>query len=405
MTRRLTALFAALEALLVAGIGIAIPLVPLTAIWAGHFGFDPDWTVFWRASVDVWLLGHGVDVTFTLDPSIATGLGLPAAGDPVKITIALLGFALLTLLLGARAGGRVAETGHRLLGGCVAFVAFAAVSLVVTLSALHPVARPSLWQGSILPAAIFGAGLVIGVVRAGRDRHPSAAGSSVRDWIDGWRPEVRGGVAAALKAGIGAVAITAAVASVLIAVLFVVHFTETIGLYETLHTEVIGGVALTAGQVAVLPNLVIWAMSWLVGPGFAIGAGSHVSALGTALGPIPAIPVLGALPTSDLPFGFVGIMVPVVAAFLTGVAVRPALARALGGHVSPLAIAAVGGGSGLVGGLLLGFLAAASGGAAGPGRLTVVGPDPIAVGLIAALEFAVATAIGLAAAGRLPRRR
>ncbi|MEO5535602.1 MAG: DUF6350 family protein [Pseudolysinimonas sp.] len=405
MTRRLTVLFATLEALLVAAIGVAIPLVALTAIWVGHFGFGPDWTVFWRASVDVWLLGHGVDVTFTLDPSIAVALGLPAAGDPVKITIALLGFALLTLLLGARAGGRVAETGHRLLGGCAAFVAFAVVSLIITLSALHPLARPSLWQGIILPAGVFGVGLVIGVVRAGRDRHPGAGGSSVRDWIDDWRPDVRAGVVASFKAGIGAVAVTAAVASVLIAVLFVVHFTEMIGLYETLHTEVIGGVALTAGQVAVLPNLVIWAMSWLIGPGFAIGAGSHVSALGTALGPLPAIPVLGALPTSDLPFGFVGILVPVVAAFLTGVAVRPALARALDGYVSARVVVVVAVGSGLVGGLLLGFLAAASGGSAGPGRLAVVGPDPIAVGLIAALEFAVATAIGLAAAGRLPRRR
>jgi len=403
VTRRLTMLFAGLEALLVAGIGIAIPLVPLTAIWAGRFGFDPDWAVFWRASVDVWLLGHGVDVTFTLDPALAAGLGLPAAGDPVTITIALLGFALLTLLLGARAGGRVAETGHRLLGELTAFVVFAAVSLLVTLSALHPVARPSLWQGTLLPAAVFGVGLVIGVLRAGRDRHPGAAGSSVRDWIDDWRPEVRAGVAASLRAGIGAVAITAAVASVLVALLFVVHFTEMIGLYESLHTEVLGGVALTAGQVAVLPNLVIWAMSWLVGPGFAVGAGSHVSALGTALGPVPAIPVLGALPTADSPFAFAGLLVPVVAAFLVGVAVRPALVRSLR-YVGPLAVLAIAAGSGVVGGLLLGLLAAASGGAAGPGRLAVVGPDPVAVGVLAALEFAVATALGLAAASRASRR-
>ncbi|MEZ5189477.1 MAG: hypothetical protein R2717_00350 [Schumannella sp.] len=76
MTRRLTVLFAALEALLVVAIGVAIPLVPMTAIWAAQFGFAPDWLIFWRGAVDVWLLGHGVDVTFTLDAATASALGL-----------------------------------------------------------------------------------------------------------------------------------------------------------------------------------------------------------------------------------------------------------------------------------------------------------------------------------------
>jgi hypothetical protein len=204
-----------------------------------------------------------------------------------------------------------------------------------------------------------------------------------------------------VRAGIGAVAITVAVASVLVAALFVVRFPDMIGLYEALHTEVIGGIALTAGQLSLLPNLVLWAVAWLVGPGFAIGVGSHVSPDGTALGPIPALPVFGALPTGDWSFGFAGVLVPVVAGFLAGVAVRPALARALG-YVGPLVMLGVAVGGGVVGGGVLGFLAAASGGSAGPGRLVEVGPDPIAVGLFAALELTVAIGIGLAAASRLP---
>jgi hypothetical protein len=93
--------------------------------------------------------------------------------------------------------------------------------------------------------------------------------------------------------------------------------------------------------------------------------------------------------------------VPVVAAFLVGVGVRPALARVVGRPSAPLVlgVAVIGGAAG---GLLLGVLAAASGGAAGPGRLEQVGPDPLAVGLFAALEFAVGIGVGLAAASRLP---
>src|SRR3990170_6910976 len=101
MNRPLTALFAALEALLVLGIGIGIPLVPLTLLWAFQYGLQIDWIVFWRAAVDSWLLGHGVDVRFALDPAIAASTGLPGAGDTFLVSIAPLAFALITVLLGA----------------------------------------------------------------------------------------------------------------------------------------------------------------------------------------------------------------------------------------------------------------------------------------------------------------
>ncbi len=404
MTRRLTVLFSAFEALLVVALGVAIPLVPLTIVWAAHFGFGPDWAIFWRAAVDVWLAGHGVDVAFTLDPVTAAALALPGAGDRFTVTIALLGFALLTLLLGARAGGRVAETGHRLLGELTAFVVFGAVALGLAATALHEAARPSLVQSALLPAAVFGAGLLIGVLRAGRDRGADAPGSSVRDWIDDWRPEVRATIGGALRAGAAGVALTLLAASLAVTLLLAVNFAGIIRIYEALHTEVVGGLALTAAQLALVPNLVIWAASWFLGPGFAIGTGSQVSPLGTALGPIPAIPVLGAVPTGDPAFGFAGLLVPVVAGFLAGVAVRPTLARALGGRVSLRALAATALGGGVVAGAVFGLLAAASAGAAGPGRLAHVGPDPLAVGLAAALEFAIAIGLGLLAGARLPRR-
>ena len=402
MTRRLTALLAGLEALLVLAIGVAIPLVPLTIIWAAHFGFTPEWTVYWRAAADIWLIGHGVDVTFTLDPALVDALGLPAAAEPVRVTIALLGFALLTLLLGARAGTRIADAGHRLLGSVTAVAVFAAASLAVTWTALHDAARPSLWQGAILPALVFGAGVAIGVLRAG-GAAPAPIVRRAREWLDDRAPGLRPGAGAAVRAGIGAVALTVAVASVLVAGLFVVRFADMIGLYEALHADVVGGIALTAGQLALLPNLVVWAVCWLVGPGFAIGVGSHVSPVGTALGPIPGLPVFGALPTGDWAFGFAGVLVPVVAGFVAGVATRPALARALGA-LRPLVALAVSAGAGVVAGGLTGFLAAASAGAAGPGRLSQVGPDPLVVALVATLEFGLAIGIGLAAASRFPSR-
>ncbi|HJX87925.1 MAG TPA: DUF6350 family protein, partial [Gemmatimonadales bacterium] len=185
-----------------------------------------------------------------------------------------------------------------------------------------------------------------------------------------------------------------AVASLLVAGAMLLSYADIIALYEGVHAGVLGGVALTLGQLAILPNLVIWAAAWLVGPGFAIGAGSAVSPLGTSLGPLPAVPVLGALPTGDLGYGFLGLLVPVLAGFLAAVVIRSGHALPDGAS-RPLLIGA---GMGIVGGVLLGLLAWSSAGAAGPGRLGVVGPDPWAVGCFAALEIGLAAIAGWFAA-------
>ena len=396
MNRQLTALFAAFEALLVAAIGIAVPLVPLTLLWGIQYGLAIDWTVFWRAAVDIWLLGHGVDITMTLDPATASLLGFPGAGAPVTLTIAALGFALLTALLGVRAGRRVAETRHRLLGLIVSLSAFALVSFGVTFSALHPFARPSIVQGTILPTLVFAVGALIGVRRARADRNDAPA--PVRDWLGSRSLTTRTVLTTGVRAGVAAAAGVMLLASLVTAGALALSYARIISLYESLHTEVLGGVAVTLGELAFLPNLVIWAASWLVGPGFALGTGSAVSPLATQLGPVPAIPLLGALPQGALAFGFIGLLVPVVVGFLVGAVVGPGARRVL--ERRELVLVAVC--AALVGGAILGLLAGVSGGAAGPGRLVDVGPNPWAVGGWASVELFVACLAGLFASLRRP---
>lgn len=395
MNRSLTALFAALEAVLVVGVGIGIPLVPLTVLWAVQYGFAVDWAVFWRASADVWLVGHGVDLQVTLDAALAASIGAPAESS-FPVTIAALGFGLLTLLLALRAGRRVGETRHRALGALVGFATFLLLSAGITLTALYPLARPSIAQGITLPTLVFALGFAIGLARTARAEGDDT-GSSLRDWIADWSPSVRALVRTALQGGAAAVAAILAVSAVLVAVLIALNYAEVISVYEGMHAGGVGGLALTIGQLAIMPNLVVWAASWLVGPGFAIGAGSSVSPLSTVLGPVPSIPVLGALPTGDLANGFLGIAVPVIVAFLAAALLRARLMRELDVEYPLLWAGGAALGMGVVAGLLLGVLAAASGGAAGPGRLAEVGPDALAVALWAALEVTIAAFLGFLA--------
>ena len=398
MNRSLTALFAALEAVLVVGVGVGIPLVPLSILWAVQYGFAVDWVVFWRASADVWLVGHGVDLQVTLDSVLATSVGAPV-DTAFPLTIAPLGFALLTLLLALRAGRRVGETRYRTVGALTSLATFVLLSAGVTLTALYPLARPSIAQGIVLPTLVFALGFGIGLLRTARAEGDDA-GSSLRDWIADWSPSVRALVRTALQGGAAAVAGILALSAVLVAALIAINYADVIALYEGTHAGVVGGFALTLGQLAFLPNLVVYAASWLVGPGFAIGAGSSVSPLSTVLGPVPSIPVLGALPTGDLAFGFLGLLVPIVVGFLIGALLSPRLARELDVYNPPLWTAGAGLSTGVVGGLLLGLLAWVSGGAAGPGRLAQVGPDPVAVAGFAALEIGLAATAGLLAASR-----
>ncbi|MFN4002733.1 DUF6350 family protein [Microcella sp.] len=394
MTRRLTAVLSALEALFIVGIGIAVPLSILTVMWAAQFGFQIDWIEFWRAAVIIWLIGHGVTVTFQLDPQTALALDVTGVGDPFVVSIALSGFALCTALAGVALARRLRHEPHRVLGELVALGTVVVLSGLVVLSASQPGALPSRGQALLFPALVLGLGLAIGSIGAS-----NPARVRLRALIaDGPQPWVTAG-GAALRAGLGTVATVVVAASLVTTTALVLGYGQIIALYESVQAGVLGGIALTVAQLAMLPTLVLWAAAWLAGPGFAIGAGSSVSPIAASLGPLPAVPVLGALPSEPSPLGYLTLAVPLLAAFAAGIAVRPRLVRALDG--APLGLWALGTGLGaaLVAGGAMAFLAVVASGSAGPGRLAVVGPDPTAVGLWMLVETLIGASLGLLAGG------
>ena len=408
MKRITTALLAALDALIVVAIGIGIALVPLTVLWATQFGLDVNWLVFWRAAVDVWLVGNGVDLIVQLDPTLVAALNLPGSNAPFPITIALLGFALMSVLFGLRTGHRAAETPHRWIGVTGATVSYALLTALLVLSAGTDAVRPVAAQGLLLPPLIFAAGVLIGAGQgqlgrllgripglSGRLPGKNSTSTSTDSTAAALLPiAVRPAVSAAVRSGTAAAAGILCVAGIAVFVLILTHYATIIGLYETVQAGVLGGIALTLLQLALIPNLVIWAASWFVGPGIAVGVGTSVSPVGTSLGTVPGLPILGVLPQGSLAYGFVGLLVPLLVGFLVTVVLRQRAAA----DVPPPSITErllTGLGTGVVAGVLLGLLAWWSGGAVGPGRLVQVGPNPLLVGALAAALVGFAACLGL----------
>ncbi len=88
--------------------------------------------------------------------------------------------------------------------------------------------------------------------------------------------------------GLGAIAVGISIAA---------HFSIVKDLTTVTHPGLVGGVLFLLLQVLYLPNLAISAISYASGFGFSLGAGTHISPAHFTLHELPAIPLLGALPT------------------------------------------------------------------------------------------------------------
>jgi len=406
--RALVVAMSALEAIIAVAVGLAIPLLPLTVLWVTRFDNGLPWDVYYRASADIWLLGHGVDMKVTLDAALAASIGVTGADVPFEVSIAPLAFALITSLLGVRLGRRAMEAGTAFAGLSTAIITFTVGAVFVALSATHPSVSPSPWQSVTFPSAIFALGVMLGARGARGDRSDRgttddrvrSAQRTLGSWVTRVPESVRAVVRISTHAGGIATAGVVTVAALLLAVAIVGNFGTEISLYEGLQGGVAGSLAMTVIQLLFMPVFVVWTAAWLVGPGFAIGVGSSVSPMGSLLGPVPSFPIFGALPATTLSLGFLGLAVPIVAGFVSGYAARGrsesefAFADVRTRHLlrllTPLGI-------GLCGGLIMSAVSWLGSGSAGPGRLAEVGPHGLLVGAVFALELIVGSALGMVA--------
>jgi hypothetical protein len=360
-------------ALAAAGGGLAV-LATLTLIgWitAPHVGLGGGLAGALRSAGLLWLVAHHVEVT-------VRGVG--------KVGLLPLGLVLLPAALIERAGRWMTREGH--VAGLLE-VGPAAVSIAlpyalftgaVALASGTSVAAPSLLQAVMM-------GFLIALLAGG-----FGAAHAIAPWrkLAGWVPPRPRSVILGMLA---ALALLAVCGAILGAVSLMVHINTYKQAVTALNPGIFGSVLLLLASLCYLPNSVIWAVAYMLGPGFSFGIGTAVSPSGSALGALPAFPMLAALPVGEKAaypawLGFFVLIMPYLAGALAGlmtvrIAPTPTLEAAPFWGLVTGSLAA----------LVIGFSAKISGGPLGAGRLASVGPAGGEVGLVAVLEVGVTAAL------------
>ncbi|WP_353066456.1 cell division protein PerM [Arcanobacterium hippocoleae] len=163
---------------------------------------------------------------------------------------------------------------------------------------------------------------------------------------------------------------------------------EIQGMY---HQGIFGNIGIVFVQLLYLPILFIWAGAWMVGAKIALGAGSYASILGSQIGLLPAIPLLGVIPGPV--FGNVWmLLVPLFVFFTAGIVLVLILRRkypVLRQFASAAAFAVL---VSVFGIELVGVLAA---GSLGPGRMSEFGAQPTDLAWHTLLLFALPLYAGM----------
>jgi hypothetical protein len=365
--------------------GLAV-LVTLTAIgWitAPHVGIGTGLVGVLRTAGMLWLVAHHV------------GFTVRGAGH---IGLLPLGLVLLPGVLLAMAGRWVVRAGAVTRLRHVGYAAVAlALPYALLAGALAVATRTDVASPSLLQAVIesFLLALVAGGLGGARGLAPwSRLGSLMPA-----RPR------SIVMGMLGSAALLAAAGAVLAAASLAVHLREVRVASDALSPGVGGAALLLLAQLAYVPNAIVWAIAYTLGPGFAFGAGTVVAPTGSALGAVPLFPMLAAIPSDVRPGGPAWVPVVVLALpYLAGV-----FAGIITVRIAPTPVIEAaplwGFAAGTAAGALAGLAAAFAGGPLGNGRLASVGPSGFQVGLVAVLEIGITAALAAAAANWLILRR
>ncbi|WP_326665306.1 DUF6350 family protein [Streptomyces canus] len=380
-----------------AGLGLGSFAVLVIMLWISSPYPDSGPGGALHVAAALWLLAHGIELVRT-----DTLSGVPA---PVGVTpLLLLALPLWLVHRAARdaasedaespaASGRTAWTG--------VVLGYLPVAAAAALYASGGALRPSwVWTCVCLPVLVMGAAGVGVWTAYGR---PSDAVDGVLVLLPrGMRrlvfgADARARLAVAARAAAAGISVLVGGGAVLLGVSLVAHGPATRGSFLHLTEGWSGRFAVLLLCLTLVPNAVVWAVGYAVGPGFVLGAGHVVGPLSSDPAPmLPPFPLLAAVPEAGPggPAHWAAGAVPVVAGAVVGwfVGRAPAAEWSRGRTAGAVCWAAV-----LCAGAVA-VLAVPAGGPLGVGTLARFGPvwwqvGGAVVGWIAGVGLPVALAV------------
>ncbi len=340
-----------------------------------------------QAGALAWLLAHG---------SGALAAGVPVTAIPLGIT-ALAGW--FTWRVGQRVGDAVSghgpdadrlsdgERDWTVLATTICFlIGYAAVTGLAYRLAGSSIATP----GRLCVLVLGIAGLVGGVA--------IALGSGR---LAMWTSRVPGSLLASAGLLNAVLRWFAAAALALFVLALLIDVAAAANIVSQLQADAADSLFYAALALLVLPNILLFAGAYLLGPGFAVGVGTIVSPQVVVLGPLPLFPAFAALP-DDGP----------VAAWTPWLVVVPVVVAAAAayrvGRRFPTKRWEEAASRGLIGGVgaavVVGIAMSLAGGSIGPGRMQAVGPDALACLLHAVVALGLGALLGSILAAWRTRR-
>lgn len=348
-------LVGAATAMVIAAGGWLVAAALTLAVWAMAAPTTGSYAAPLHVAGQLWLAAHHVllqtpDGPFGLSP---------------------LGFTVLpatSLLLAGRYAAHRFGAGLWSLAAVAACYPLAALAIAWSAASgpLHAAVGAAAGYSFIVACCAFGAGLL------------SVHTPSLERWA-----------ATAVRAGAAALAVFVCGAALLAALAVALRFTEVARLGTTIGQGTAGDFGLFLIDLALVPNLLVWALSYVAGPGFAVGVGSSVSVRGSTHDALPGLPLLQAVPHPGAasPWLYLVFAIPALA----GVAAVLIIGHSLRGLTDRAA--ALGAALPTVGALAAAG-AVLSGGPVAAGAMAVVGPRPWEVGLAVVAELALVAVAG-----------
>ena len=387
------------ELILTALMSGVLVVAAMAAVWATNGFGGTEFSSVAAMSAHLWLLIHGVP----LDLSAVFGA---SAGT---MTLVPLGLSVLPLLFCYRSGRRLARASYE--GEFLIPVLSGSVTYALICSAVYGWASPSPKPLQVLNAALVPLGIVVvGLMWGGYREARSLSrmvGVDTAEQISQMSQYSRwaGSYAwAVVRAAVVAAVAFVGLGALLLALGILGGWSQVVATYQELHAGPVGDTAVTLLQLGFLPNLVIYAMAWSTGAGFAFGAGTSIGLTSSNAGSLPMLPILGAVPESLGSAGLLGLLVPVAAGAIAGwwflregedhldewVALKVPF-RPLSALLSSLALGVL---TGLLTSLAALWLGWISYGSLGVGRFTEVGAEPLSFAGHTALWVGFGVALG-----------